>query len=121
MALDARPPSSPGVRIVKFDLTDLDALASLQQMVHHDADRIAMLWARVPSVNSGTTARVRDSLMVCPTYNMWRSGSLKRRTLSLKRCADCSLRLLESACDVFLRIQLTRCFGQLPGFAPWRA
>ena len=42
---------------MKFDLTDLDALAGLQQMILHDADRIAMLWARVPT---GTTARCRE-------------------------------------------------------------
>ena len=46
LALDARPLSSSRVRVVKFDLTDLDALAGLQQMILHDADRIAMLWVR---------------------------------------------------------------------------
>ena len=57
LALDARPLSSSRVRVVKFDLTDLDVLDGLQQMILHDAARIAMLWVRVPT---GTTARCRE-------------------------------------------------------------
>ena len=124
---------------MKFDLTDLDALAGLQQMILHDADRIAMLWARVPT---GTTARCRERhvpklqkrgvKLPVPLRNKDKPDGLlnlqnvdkrklETRTLSLRHSAGWSLKRLELECGVFLRIPLTRFSGSLPGFAPWRA
>ena len=57
LALDARPPAAAAVRVLKFDLLQPDAVGSLSQMLCLEADRIALVWARVPS---STTNRIKE-------------------------------------------------------------
>ena len=56
LALDRRPQRGP-VRVVQCDFTQPDAAEGLIQMLSHDADRIAMVWARLPC---STTCRARS-------------------------------------------------------------
>ena len=123
LALDVRPSAAAAVRVLKFDLLQPDAVSSLSQMLCIEADRIALVWARVPS---STTNRIKEKPLsriakaVFPTPKPLRTlefpdGLPGLRGIDKGKLETANL-VFESVCDLLTKAskQGIRCVIQNP-------